>query len=320
MKKVLLFLICISKIMCARSSLGVCVNWADGTPFKEATVEIKLSEDRPSKLFFTNEKGCTSIIIRGTFMADSIIVNGVKHFKSPKGQKFAPNNQYVFTMKESLVKLDGEQLFVKIPVNNKELYIGQCEVTQKLWAKYMKTNPSKTPGLSYPVHNISYKNVEQFLQKINDNSTDWHYRLPTIQEWQYASSPSEKPWFFGDERARLGVYAWYFGDMIPHLDVEKIPKNRLNDEEEFIVWECIPGAGNTLHHTKTKYPSFNGLYDIYGNVWEYVQKRDPKQKLVNLMGGSWSSHFKSTNTDGKLATIDHVKNPLAGLRLVAEPK
>ena len=73
------------------------------------------------------------------------------------------------------------------------------------------------------------------------------FRLPTEAEWEYACrAGSTSVYFFGDNEEELKKYAWY-------------RKNTVEAGEGY------------LHEVAKKAPNPWGLYDMYGNVFEYCE-------------------------------------------------
>ena len=123
-------------------------------------------------------------------------------------------------------------------------YIGQFEVTQGQWEKVMGTNPSyfkgdkvKDDASQHPVENVSWHDAQQFIKKLNEvEKGKAVYRLPSEFEWEYA--------------ARAGAK-----DDISWNDIRKTA---------VIATTATSIIGK-------KQPNAWGLYDMLGNVWEWVQ-------------------------------------------------
>jgi formylglycine-generating enzyme required for sulfatase activity len=135
---------------------------------------------------------------------------------------------------------EGPIRHVTIP---KSFYMSKYEVTQKQWCEVMGSNPSNFNGDDLPVENVSWDDVQKFIQKINDKEETDKYRLPSEAEWEYAARAGiTSRYSFGEDESELANYAWY-------------AKN----------------SGNRTHPVGQKKPNSWGLYDMHGNVWEWVQ-------------------------------------------------
>lgn len=127
---------------------------------------------------------------------------------------------------------------------DKPFYLGETEVTQKQWQDVMGTNPSKNKVEDKPVERVSWNDAQEFIQKLNAKEGGNFFRLPTEAEWEYAArAGSEDDYSFGDSPSSLATYAW-FGNL---------------------------GYKGSPHEVAQKEPSKWGLFDMYGNVWEWVQ-------------------------------------------------
>lgn len=142
-------------------------------------------------------------------------------------------NEKEFSMARELASKDAMPGFeVRI---EKGYYIGKFEVTQAQWEKVMGKNPSTFTGDDHPVESVSFRDVQTFIRKLNKLEGNKVYRLPTEFEWEFA--------------ARAGVE----GD---------IPWKETNEVAQL-------GTSATMPVGKKK-PNAWGLYDMLGNVWEWV--------------------------------------------------
>jgi formylglycine-generating enzyme required for sulfatase activity len=137
---------------------------------------------------------------------------------------------------------DDEKPIHRVTISQ-PFYLGKYEVTQKEWGAVMGNNPSKFKGQSNPVEYVSWNNVQTFIKRLNQKEGTNKYRLPTEAEWEYAARAGTTTLFsFGDDEERLGQYEWYED----------------NSEEK-------------THPVGQKKPNPWGLYDMHGNVLEWVQ-------------------------------------------------
>ena len=143
---------------------------------------------------------------------------------------------------------------------SKPFYLGVTEVTQEQYERVMGKNPSHFKGDSQrPVEGVSLEDAVEFCRKLGGRE-GWTYRLPTEVEWEYAcQAGSTTRWCFGDSESELEKYAWYYY------------------------------FGNTTHAVGQKLPNAWGLYDMYGNVWEWCATPHGVSR-----GGCWSSEFCET--------------------------
>ncbi len=66
-------------------------------------------------------------------------------------------------------------------------YLGKYEVTQGEWQEVMGKNWTAFKGNDRPVMQVSWNEVQAFIQKLNAKEGGRKYRLPTAAEWEYAA-------------------------------------------------------------------------------------------------------------------------------------
>ena len=128
-----------------------------------------------------------------------------------------------------------------------------------------------------PVINVSWEDAQTYLEWLNKKVKGEIFRLPTEAEWEYAGRAGTKTVFsFGNDEDKLTEYAWF-----------------------------LSNSDLKTHRVGTRKPNPWGLYDMHGNVWEWVE--DDRHRDYNgapgdgrdwidehrgayrvVRGGSWS--------------------------------
>ena len=150
-------------------------------------------------------------------------------------------------------------------------WLGKYEVTQDQWLGVMRTNISASSDCGQcPVGRVSWDDAQEFINRLNAQAGGSRYRLPTEAEWEYA--------------ARAGT-----------------PEDRYG-ELDAISWCGTDNSGRGTHPVGQKAPNAWGLYDMLGNVDEWVQDwlgdypgstvTDPQgtASQPGVRGGSWKSY------------------------------
>ena len=139
----------------------------------------------------------------------------------------------------------------------------------------MGGNPSYFKGPNLPVERVSWNDVQDFIAGLNALTQDgYKYRLPTEAEWEYAArGGTTTAYAFGDNPEDLEDYAWY-------------SKN----------------SGEKTHEVASKKPGPNHLYDMHGNVWQWVEDE-------------YDENYELTSEQLKNG-VENPTGPLAGSRRV----
>jgi formylglycine-generating enzyme required for sulfatase activity len=213
-----------------------------------------------------------------------VINPGVSDLKNSINMEFIliPPGDFIMGTNSSMSEHEKPAHQIKI---SEPFYLGKYPVTQAQWQAVMGVNPSQFQGNPHhPVEQVSWNDVQSFIQKLNEREREKAYRLPTEAQWEYACRA-------GTERPRYGdvdAIAWY---------------DENSDDHTHLVGEKLPNDW--------------GLYDMLGNVWEWVQdwydgsyyqyspRVDPQGPDTGgyrvMRGGSWRNPEQYARADCRRA-------------------
>lgn len=244
---------------------------------------------------FTNYLGMEFVLVQPGTMTVGKFEPTVDRPDDPKDR--LPDSLYVKAVKlAKAAYMPGFEVTI-----DKAYYIAKFEVTQAQWTRVMGSNPSVFTASKvsddvdkHPVENVTWRDVQQFVKKLNKLDKAHTYRLPTEFEWEYAARAGNK-----------------------------------NDIAWKDIFETAVLSGKTTSAVGSKKPNAWGIYDMLGNVWEWVADvynekifADPvppkKGKQHVLKGSSFTGDVKNATY------MNHSAGPGngfdVGFRIVMEVK
>ena len=180
-------------------------------------------------------------------------------------------------------------------------WLGKYEVTQAQWRAVMGSNPSHFTGWgcgNCPVEKVSWEDAQEFIRRLNRRSGGDRYRLPREAEWEYAARAGTS----GDRYGNVDAVAWYSRN-----------------------------SGGRTHPVGRKAPNAWGLYDMLGNVWEWVEDwyedhlpggtvtdpRGPGSGTYRLnRGGCWHHHARYCRAPNRDFDLPGTRADNLGFRLL----
>ena len=141
----------------------------------------------------------------------------------------------------------------------------------------MGTNPSRYQGPLHPVEQVDWQSARSYCSAVG-------MRLPTESEWEFAASGGVNAPRYG----LLDSIAWY-----------------------------DPNSGDSTHDVAQKAPNAYGLFDMLGNVWEWVEDSsdaDPHRKIMK--GGSFYNIARDLRVPNRETPVEDLRHRNVGFRCV----
>lgn len=204
---------------------------------------------------------------------------------------FDPNLLYAFLNPEECPSPRSPPIaFVKVEPEGKRPYcISRFEVTQRVWRRVAGKVPTRRRGDALPVVRVSWNDLNPFLARLEKRAPGTGFRLPTAAEWGYAARAGNK----GNP-----------GEPLPR-------EANCDNKEETDGFEGLAPVASFP-------PNAWGLFDMAGNVSEWVSDRDKSGKR-GRRGGSFNhvskncsiTYFNSSKPDKEYYDV--------GFRIVRDP-
>jgi formylglycine-generating enzyme required for sulfatase activity len=163
-------------------------------------------------------------------------------------------------------------------VIEKGFWIGRTEVTQTAYQRVMAANPSQYRGSDLPVEQVDWDSALGYCTAVG-------MRLSTESEWEFAAlGGRDKPRY-----GSLESIAWY--------------DSNSNDQ---------------THPVGRKMPNAYGLYDMLGNVWEWVSDRSVTDTNRRIMkGGSFYNVARNLRVAERETPLRSMRHRNVGFRCAA---
>lgn len=151
-----------------------------------------------------------------------------------------------------------------------DYYMGKYPLTQQQWLAIRGSWPGSAPsedqglGDDYPAYNINWNDVQGFINDLNIHIENTQQGPLTV------SAPTDAQWEYA---ARAGTTTrFYFGDSLSETDDDidgPTDSSVYTGNRTDYGWFSI-NSDESTHEVGQKPPNAFGLYDMHGNVWEWI--------------------------------------------------
>lgn len=261
---------------------------------------------------------------------------GTVRMNAQDGQKYVSIPAGTFRMgcsEGDHVCSDNEQPAHSVTIS-KGFSMGQTLVTVAAYKRYAdaagKAMPPEAKLLDHdlnegwrqdqqPIVNVTWKEANAYCQWAGG-------RLPTEAEWEYAARAGSRTSRYGP----LDEIAWY----ADNSGIARLDSDRILRKEHADYARQLSENGNGPHDVEQKRANGFGLYDMLGNVWEWIgdwydqnyyqrsSPRDPSGPTSGqfrvLRGGSWSYVSWNVRTSVRVRLRPGIRVGNGGFRCVMD--
>ncbi|MFM7148555.1 MAG: SUMF1/EgtB/PvdO family nonheme iron enzyme [Gemmataceae bacterium] len=199
----------------------------------------------------------------------------------------------------------------------KALWCGIYPVTQAEWQSVMGNNPSHFMDRpSNPVEMVSWDDVEVFLEKLNDSgpAKGLSFRLPNEPEWEYIcrGGPLSR-----DESMYDFTFAKSKADLTP-VRSNELSSYQANFDGKYPTFYAKRGPYLASTSPVGSYtPNPLGIYDMHGNVWEWMSMETLVTVGRPIRGGGWNYGGPACATVNRDSFHPRTRHNNLGFRLLA---
>jgi formylglycine-generating enzyme required for sulfatase activity len=282
------------------------------------------------------------VILQAKFIPKEVIKKDQKDYLySPIQKDFDSYITPAMVLVEAGTFTMGNEKFKdSVPVHDvnitEDFYISKYEVTFAQYDKFCIDTKRAFPKdegwgrANRPVINVSYEDAKAYIKWLNEK-TNMNYALPTEAQWEYVSSYTQE--IENDDNTTTHKTIQDFG-----LNSETLVCRyaNLSDTNTDFPWKINCNDGYETTAIVGEYqPNPRGIYDMSGNVWEWVEDNyspdyttSPKDGSANLAkydgtkvmrGGSWYNAIGELSTTYRQSASPTFRGGRFGFRLVGNP-
>jgi len=271
-----------------------------------------LQEENEQKLLLQMQKEAEEALLAAALVEEKRIARANARFVEPLMVLIKAGSYMMGTGWESPDEAPQHKVLIK-----KDFYIGRFEVTNVEYKEYLSITKQKRmlpPDWTtdtQPVVGVSWDDATAYAAWLSD-VTGKLYRLPTEEEWEYASRSGTKTKYFWGEDAGSTEKETFWKKNYPKIahDYAWIKTN----------------SNSRTHPVGSKKPNAWGLYDVTGNVWEWCAnsytknyRSKPQEEYLKVMrGGSWFSTPQEITLSHRGANVNDFTSYNIGFRLLRE--